>query len=172
MKATVSLASPVMTAAVLSLALSACSGTSQADLASASQSAAQSQAQKDAAAQQAKTQASLKAEVDALKAKASRSSSASQSSSSSSAPTSSDTGTATVHQSASRITSCGSNLSVGPNTTCAFASNVESDYYGSGGGYQNLDVYSPVTGRYYSMTCNPGVPTVCRGGNNAVVYIR
>jgi hypothetical protein len=33
-------------------------------------------------------------------------------------------------------------------------------------------VYSPVTGRSYTMTCVAGIPSVCRGGNNAVVYIR
>ncbi len=72
---------PMIALVALSIALSACSGASQADLASASQSAAHAQEQKDAAAQQAKTQASLKAEVDKLKTAASQSASASKSSS-------------------------------------------------------------------------------------------
>ncbi len=166
---------PLVALAAVSVVLGGCSsGASQADLAKASQSAAQAQAQKDAAAQQQKTQASLKAEVDKLKAAASNSATASKAAALKSSAVKSSTSKATAAQrsAAARVTSCGSNLSVGANTTCAFASNVESDYYSSGGGYQNLNVYSPVTGRYYNMICTPGVPTVCRGGNNAVVYIR
>ena len=70
------------------------------------------------------------------------------------------------------MTSCGGNPSAGPSTTCAFASNVEMTYYQNGGGSSSFNVYSPVTGLYYSMTRRAGVPTVCRGGNNAVVYLR
>jgi hypothetical protein len=73
--------------------------------------------------------------------------------------------------SASR-TSCGANLSVGRNTTCAFARNVYSAWYSAGGGTVAVDVFSPVTRRYYTMYCTAGLPTVCRGGNEAVVYIR
>jgi hypothetical protein len=69
-------------------------------------------------------------------------------------------------------TSCGGSLSVGSNTTCPFAENVRSAWYSAGGGSVVVSAYSPVTGRYYTMTCVAGVPTICRGGNNAVVYIR
>ena len=69
-------------------------------------------------------------------------------------------------------TSCGSNVSAGANTTCVFALNVAAEYLTQGGGTRTVDVYSPVTNQYYSMNCVAGVPTVCRGGNNAVVYIR
>ena len=31
--------------------------------------------------------------------------------------------------------------------------------------------YSPVTDETYAMTCEAGDPAVCRGGNNAAVYI-
>ncbi|MBC7560253.1 MAG: hypothetical protein H7270_13080 [Dermatophilaceae bacterium] len=37
------------------------------------------------------------------------------------------------------------------------------------GGTNTIDVYSPTAGRYCSMRCVAGVPTVCRGGNNALV---
>jgi hypothetical protein len=63
---------------------------------------------------------------------------------------------------------CGSGLLVGPNTSCAFAENVETTYYRVGGGW--LEVYSPVTGRTYTMFCTDGSPHVCTGGNNAAVY--
>jgi hypothetical protein len=68
--------------------------------------------------------------------------------------------------------SCGGNLSVGPKTTCGFAVNVESAYFDSGGGSGTVRAFSPVTNQWYTMTCTAGAPTVCRGGNNAVVYIR
>ncbi|MDX6603092.1 MAG: hypothetical protein QOF13_2294 [Solirubrobacterales bacterium] len=67
--------------------------------------------------------------------------------------------------------SCGGGLSVGPNTTCGFAENVEADYFteiGSGSG--TVVSYSPTTGRLYSMYCTAGAPHECTGGNNASVY--
>jgi len=68
-------------------------------------------------------------------------------------------------------TDCGENLSVGPNTTCAFAANVRSDYYNEiGGGEGTVYSYSPVTGRVYAMYCSAGAPHVCTGGNDASVY--
>lgn len=66
--------------------------------------------------------------------------------------------------------SCGSGVGAGPNTSCAFAQNVANAYYDSGG-QTSLDVYSPTTGQTYTMTCTPGSPTVCRGGNDASVYV-
>lgn len=65
-------------------------------------------------------------------------------------------------------TSCGGGLSVGPNTTCAFAQDVQNAYNANGPG--TMDVFSPVTGQTYSMTCSAGSPHVCTGGNNASVY--
>lgn len=68
-------------------------------------------------------------------------------------------------------TSCGGSLSVGPNTTCGFAANVEADYYSEiGSGYGSVYSYSPTTGRYYTMYCSAGAPHVCTGGNDASVY--
>jgi hypothetical protein len=66
-------------------------------------------------------------------------------------------------------TSCGGGLSVGPNTTCAFARNVREAYLSSGRS-SPVSVYSPVTGQTYSMSCTSGATTVCTGGNNASVY--
>jgi hypothetical protein len=72
---------------------------------------------------------------------------------------------------AGATTSCGSGVGAGPNTSCAFAQEVASAYYQSGGQTTLPDVYSPTTGDYYTMTCTPGSPTICRGGNDASVYI-
>ncbi|HSS04327.1 MAG TPA: hypothetical protein VLK89_03940 [Solirubrobacterales bacterium] len=67
--------------------------------------------------------------------------------------------------------SCGGTLSVGPNTTCGFAANVEADYYSEvGSGSGTVYSYSPTTGRYYTMYCSAGAPHTCTGGNNASVY--
>ena len=65
-------------------------------------------------------------------------------------------------------TSCGGNLSVGPNTTCAFAENVRAAYESQGPG--TVTAYSPVTHGTYSMTCTSGPPVACTGGNDASVY--
>jgi hypothetical protein len=66
------------------------------------------------------------------------------------------------------VSSCGGDLSAGPNTSCAFAENVRSAYYQLGPGW--INVHSPVTGRRYNMYCTASSPHVCTGGNNAAVY--
>jgi hypothetical protein len=66
---------------------------------------------------------------------------------------------------------CGGELSVGANTTCPFAENVQAAYFdeiGSGSG--TVVVYSPVTDTTYEMYCTAGSPHVCTGGNDASVY--
>jgi hypothetical protein len=65
-------------------------------------------------------------------------------------------------------TSCGDDLWVGPNTTCAFAENVRSAFESQGAGV--VEAYSPVTHRTYSMTCVSGSTVQCTGGNDASVY--
>ncbi len=70
----------------------------------------------------------------------------------------------------SGATSCADDVYAGPNTSCQFALNVSTNYYGSGQS-TNIDVYSPVTNKNYVMTCTGSSPTVCRGGNNASVYL-
>jgi serine/threonine protein kinase len=66
--------------------------------------------------------------------------------------------------------SCGGDLSVGPDTSCPFAQNVESAYDQSSGGTTDVAAYSPVTGVTYTMHCTGGTPHVCTGGHNATVY--
>jgi type II secretory pathway pseudopilin PulG len=66
---------------------------------------------------------------------------------------------------------CGGSLSVGANTTCPFAENVEYEYYAEiGSGSGTVTAYSPVTEKLYSMYCTAGEPHECTGGNNATVY--
>jgi hypothetical protein len=68
-------------------------------------------------------------------------------------------------------TSCGGSLSVGPNTTCAFAENVEYEYFSEiGSGSGTVAAYSPVTEKLYTMYCTAGEPHECTGGNDASVY--
>lgn len=67
--------------------------------------------------------------------------------------------------------SCGDGLSVNNHTSCPFARAVR-DAYESSGGESTVVAYSPVTNQAYTMTCTSGIPTVCRGGNDAVVAIR
>jgi len=169
---------PVVVLAIgVSLLLSGCSKTSQEDLAKAKAKAAG--ASEEAAKLKQKTleeeQARLAAEVKRLQAEAAKSASAAASAKATATQTAQG-GTAqggTGQQgTVTRGTSCGGNLSVGANTTCGFAANVRSAFYAAGGGNVSVEVYSPVTGRYYTMYCVAGVPSVCRGGNNAVVYIR
>lgn len=54
------------------------------------------------------------------------------------------------------------------NTSCPFARSVARKYYP---GRHSMRVYSPVTGRTYTMYCNRrnSYSYECRGGNNAYV---
>ena len=63
---------------------------------------------------------------------------------------------------------CGGGVSVGPNTSCSFAYNVRDEYNSSGSSV--IRVFSPATGRTYTMYCTSGSPHQCTGGNNAAVY--
>lgn len=81
------------------------------------------------------------------------------------------TTTGTTSGNTSGTSDCGDGVSVNSVTSCPFGRNVASEYSASGGASQ-IDVYSPVTGKTYTMSCSGGVPVVCRGGNGAIVYIR
>lgn len=156
---------PVVVLAIgASLLLAGCgSSTSQSDLDKARAAGASEEAAKQ---KQASVDAKIKQlEEDLAKAKT-QGVTPSQSAAPGPAPQ------AQTQAPAARGSSCGGNLSVGANTSCAFARYVEAALSAAGGGSQTLSVYSPTTGKYYTMTCVAGVPTVCRGGNNAVVYIR
>ena len=162
----------LITVAGVTILLSGCSGgASPAEVAQAQKVAAAAQAQKD-------TQASLAAQLkqlkdDAAKVAADKAAADKAAADKAAAEKAAAAKAAAAPPAAkSQTTLCNGNVSAGGNTTCAFALNVESTYYQYGGGYATFGVYSPVTGLYYTMTCTPGVPTVCRGGNNAVVYIR
>jgi Glucodextranase, domain B len=73
-------------------------------------------------------------------------------------------------ESGSNQTSCGGDLSVGPDTTCVFAESVQSAYRGSGGA-STVEAYSAVTHKTYEMTCVTSTTTVkCTGGIGAAVY--
>ena len=67
--------------------------------------------------------------------------------------------------------SCGGGLTVNSVTSCSFAENVRDEYRRSGGA-PTIEVFSPTTQRLYTMSCSGGLPTVCRGGNGAAVFIR
>lgn len=69
-------------------------------------------------------------------------------------------------------TTCSTTVTAGPTTSCVFALSVESAWRNASRGATAVNVYSPVTAKTYSMRCEPGTPTVCQGGNDAVVYIR
>lgn len=76
----------------------------------------------------------------------------------------------TVVPPSSERTSCGGSLSVGPDTTCEFAENVESEYFayiGDGSGY--VEAYSSANDEWYSMYCT-GAPHECTGAISAKVY--
>jgi hypothetical protein len=58
-------------------------------------------------------------------------------------------------------------------TSCSFAINVRHAYLSSGSNRTAviLEVYSPMTGLRYMMSCTGDQPVVCSGGNQAVVYL-
>jgi hypothetical protein len=55
-------------------------------------------------------------------------------------------------------------------TSCQFAMNTAEAYHLYGNGSEPFDVYSPVTGQTYTMTCT-SAGSVCQGGNGALVYL-
>jgi hypothetical protein len=67
---------------------------------------------------------------------------------------------------------CGGGVSVNSVTSCSFAQVVAQQWRNYGGDTSTFEAWSPTTQRYYTMRCVSGLPTVCRGGNNAAVYIR
>ena len=167
---------PVVVLAIgVSLLLSGCSKTTQADLDKAKAAGASEEAAKLKQKTLEDEQARLAAEIKRLQAEAVKSASAAASAKATATQTvqgGTVQGGTGQQGTVTRGTSCGGNLSVGANTTCAFAANVRSEFYSAGGGNVSVEVYSPVTDKYYTMYCVAGVPSVCRGGNNAVVYIR
>ncbi len=65
---------------------------------------------------------------------------------------------------------CGDGVYAGPNTSCQFAKNVREKYFSVPGDSIEIDVYSPVTDKTYTMSCvKTGDRVTCRGGNQAEV---
>jgi hypothetical protein len=65
---------------------------------------------------------------------------------------------------------CADGTYAGPHTSCAFAINVHDAWTNAPGAASTLQVYSPVTGQTYTMTCGPSRSgIVCTGGNNSYV---
>lgn len=58
-------------------------------------------------------------------------------------------------------------------TSCPFAEEVRNEYLRRGvkGSTTTLNVFSPVTSQSYPITCTGNHVVLCRGGNNAVVYL-
>lgn len=56
-------------------------------------------------------------------------------------------------------------------TTCPFSLNVQEAYVAAGGVDGTIVAYSPRTEKTYSMACTGTQPAICRGGNNAVVFL-
>jgi hypothetical protein len=153
--------------------LSGCAKTSQSELEKAKAVGASEEAAKQSASAEAEAQAKLAAEVQKLKdALSAKTATASSSTVTQVVPGQPVQPAQPAQPAQPQGTSCGGNVSAGANTTCPFALNVAAEYLTQGGGTISVDVYSPVTGKYYTMSCVAGVPSICRGGNNAVVYIR
>lgn len=67
---------------------------------------------------------------------------------------------------------CANGVGASSATSCEFAFNVAGEY-GSNPGATSISAFSPVTEQVYAMTCSAwsGGGTVCRGGNDAAVFI-
>lgn len=97
-------------------------------------------------------------------------SSSSGSSSGGSSSTNSGGGSTGTSEDLSVGRTCADGTYAGPHTSCAFAINVHHAWTNAPGAASTLQVYSPVTGQTYTMTCGPsGSGIVCTGGNNSYV---
>lgn len=73
-------------------------------------------------------------------------------------------------QNSGEMKGCGDGIWAGPTTSCEFARNVKSTYFSVPGDSIEIDVFSPVTAKTYTMACvRTGDQVTCRGGNAAVV---
>lgn len=156
----------------ITMTMSGCGGPSEDQLAAARRDGA-AEASKAADAERTKAeQKKLAAEVAAAaKAAADAAAAAKAAAAARNSVTSGGTSTG-ASRGVGGTKHCGGNISVNSATSCPFAVNVAADWRSNGGGSTSFWTYSPVTGTSYWMRCSAGIPTVCRGGNNAVVYIR
>jgi len=142
------------------LSIAGCGGVNEEDLAAARDEGAREARLEERQREQRREQERLRGEIERLR-RDRREETPPASGGGSSAPA--------APRAASGTTQCGDGLSVGPNTTCAFARNVRSTYESSGG-QSVIEVYSPVTKQTYTMSCSGSAPKVCRGGNDASVF--
>lgn len=127
-----------------------------------------SQEELDQARKEGAQQAREQARMDALEAKLKQ---LSKQNKNNSGGTNTNGGSNSGGSSPSGLTACADGVSAGPNTTCAFAMNVAGEY-GSNPGATTISAYSPVTDKYYTMTCSAySAGHVCIGGNGAEVYL-
>ncbi len=80
--------------------------------------------------------------------------------------------TSTTYTGSGPAKTCDNGIGASSATSCEFAFNVAGEY-GSNPGATTIGAFSPVTGQDYTMTCSAwsGGGTVCRGGNDAAVFI-
>lgn len=65
------------------------------------------------------------------------------------------------------FSSCDANIAAAGGASCAFAENTFYEYFVQGGA-SSMTVYSPTTGRTYSVSCGPnGANIVCTNGQGA-----
>lgn len=69
------------------------------------------------------------------------------------------------------VTHCTASVGAGGATSCDFAQNVAAAIPAGSNGDAVVRAASPVTGKTYTMTCKAGSVVVCRGGNDAEVYV-
>ncbi|HEX2855997.1 MAG TPA: zinc ribbon domain-containing protein [Propionibacteriaceae bacterium] len=93
--------------------------------------------------------------------------------SSSSAPASSAASAASSSSAAvpAGATQCSATVYAGPDTSCPFAQAVAAKIPAHPHSVFEVTAKSPVTKKDYKMSCTSGTPIVCRGGDNAVVYV-
>lgn len=71
------------------------------------------------------------------------------------------------------IRTCSNGVGAGSNTSCPFALNVAAAVWAAGAADPlQVQAHSPATGRDYVMSCIRGPWIVCKGGTNAVVYVK
>src|SRR5450631_1767480 len=115
---------PVVILAIgVSLLLSGCSTTSQSELDKAKAAGASEEAARQSASAQQEAQQKLAAEVQKLKEQLAAKT-----------PTATPSNSSPAQPVVPAGTSCGGNVSAGPNTTCPFALNVAYEYLNQGGG--------------------------------------
>lgn len=77
--------------------------------------------------------------------------------------------TQTPTQTASGPRDCGGNVFAEGTASCPFAQAVAASFRSSGGSAELTDVYSPVAGVYYDLTCSGQAPVECVVGRARIL---